>query len=169
MQFGAGLADDGCGELAGGALAFSRQIFHAHVQQRDIFLKPAQGFLYTGDAVSGRKHGNGSPVSHQIAMRRRRHKLQSEYLGDEAGERQAYWMASELEPASFSLEPGSRFSICSLSHFSRSSWKLWGTLRKRNPTCPLISAQATSASRSRASLVSGSVNCKRGAALLGSA
>ena len=75
IQFGAGLADQGCSELAGRALAFGRQVFHPHVQQRDVLLKPAQSLLYAVDAVSGRKHGGGSPVSHQIAMHRRRDKV----------------------------------------------------------------------------------------------
>src|SRR4029077_89836 len=110
VQFGASPADKRCGKLPGRLLAFSRQILHSHVQQRDVFLKPAQGFLHAGDAVSSRKHGNGSPVSLQIAMRRPRRKLQTEYLGNKAGRSRAYWMPSEPKPASLSFELGSCFS-----------------------------------------------------------
>src|SRR6266403_3343791 len=102
-----------------------------------------------------------------------RRKLQSEYptkseLRKEIGKTKDYWMDSEPDPAR-SFKPAAGFGNLSLSHFSRNCWEFAVTLRKRNPTRPLRSAHAISVSMSMERLVSGSVNCKRGLAFLGSA
>jgi hypothetical protein len=83
-------------------------------------LKPAQSFLNAGDAIGSGKHGNGSPVSLQIATARHRCKLPSEYPVIKYPEIEypkikaglsAYWMARGVGPAGLSLDPGIRCSI----------------------------------------------------------
>src|SRR5260370_40647289 len=106
-------------------------------------------------------------------MCRPRRKLQGEYPAEwwRKGKLRGlkdYWMASEPEPAG-SLELEAGFGILSLSHFSSASWKPGATLRKRNPTCPLRSTQATSDSMSIDRGVSGKVNCNCGLASWGRA
>jgi hypothetical protein len=62
VKLRASLADEGGGKLAGGPLPFSGEIFHSHVQQRDVLLKQAQSSFNSADAVRGRKHGK-SPMT----------------------------------------------------------------------------------------------------------
>jgi hypothetical protein len=50
LEFSAGLTDQGGGKAAGGFLALSGQIFHSHIEQGNIFLEPAQSFLYPRNA-----------------------------------------------------------------------------------------------------------------------
>src|ERR1700680_1562146 len=78
----------------------------------------------------------------------------------------AVWVGMVLY---YSLNPGKLLASCAPSHFSSACCAPGETFRKRSPTCPLISAQATSASTSKGTLTSGSINFRRVVAPLGSA
>src|ERR1700730_11432762 len=82
---------------------------------------------------------------------------------------EVYRVLSELGMLNYSFSPGKLLAICASSHFSSACCALGETFRKRNPTCPLISAQATSASTSKGTLTSGNINFRRGVAPLGNA
>jgi len=49
LQFSPGLINDGCRELAGRLLPFLGQLFHPHIQQGNIFFKPAQRSPHLGN------------------------------------------------------------------------------------------------------------------------
>src|SRR5579863_5484797 len=57
LQLGPSLIDQRRGKLPCRLLPFRRQVFHPHIQQRNILLKPAKCFLYTTDTVRRGKHG----------------------------------------------------------------------------------------------------------------
>jgi hypothetical protein len=56
LQLSPSLINHRRGKLLRGFLPLSRQLFHTHIQERDIVLKPLQRSLHFGDAEVIRSH-----------------------------------------------------------------------------------------------------------------
>jgi hypothetical protein len=80
LQLSARLVDQCGGKAAGGFLALGGQILHSHIEQGNIFLEPAQSFLYARNADIVRQHDNGSPIFFQSATFPQWRKSQGGYL-----------------------------------------------------------------------------------------
>src|SRR6267143_3303167 len=83
---------------------------------------------------------------------------------------EVYWVLSELGNGPvYSFSPGKLRASGASNHFSSACSAPEETFRKRTTTCPLIYAHATSASTSKGTLTSGSINFRRDVAPLGNA